>query len=339
MKRYIGVDLHRNSFMVCYINSETGEKEFRNYRLREIGKFIEGLEKGDEVAVETTTNTRYFKKKIEGYVSRVVVINPFKFKVISESVKKTDKNDAETIALFLSKGMLPEVRMKKEEIAKIESLANTRDKLVKLRSALKNKVHNILRMNGIETKREFLSSEIGLKRAMEYEVSDTEKIEIKVCIDEIRNLTKNIEEIEKTLIDKGKNLKGFDNITSIKGIGETSGTILLSVIGDIDNFRNRKQLDAYFGIVPRVNDSNESIRHGRITKRGSKIGRTTLVQCTLVAIKYSRYLRAYYTRMKVRKNSGKAIVATARKLLGIIFETLKNNWIFEDFSNFVIKTA
>ncbi|MGC8765163.1 MAG: IS110 family transposase, partial [Brevinematia bacterium] len=80
MKRYVGVDLHRNSFMVCYLNSETGEKEFRNYALSDIGKFIKSLSYEDEVAVETTTNTRYFKKKVEGQVSRVVVIDPFKFK-------------------------------------------------------------------------------------------------------------------------------------------------------------------------------------------------------------------------------------------------------------------
>ncbi len=339
MKRYIGVDLHRNSFTVCYLDSETGEKEISTYRLDMIEKFIRELNCEDEVALEATTNARYFKKKVEKFVKRVIVINPYKFKVISESVKKTDKNDAEMIAFYLSKGMIPEVRMKKEEIAEIESLANTRDKLVKLRTSLKNKVHNILRMNGIETDREFLSSEIGLKRALSYEMSDTAKVEVKVCVDQIRSLTSSIKEIEEELVEKGKKMKGFDNISSIKGIGDKSATILLSVIGDIDDFENRKQLDAYFGIVPRVSDSNDSIRHGRITKRGNKLGRTTLVQCTLIAMKYSDYILSYYARMKSKKGSGKAIIATARKLLGIIFDTLKNNWIFEDFPNFVLKTT
>jgi hypothetical protein len=32
----------------------------------------------------------------------------------------------------------------------------------------------------------------------------------------------------------------------------------------------------------------------------------------------------------------KAIIALARKLLGIICRTLKNNWVFEDFPNFVL---
>ncbi|HKQ07069.1 MAG TPA: IS110 family transposase, partial [Blastocatellia bacterium] len=31
-----------------------------------------------------------------------------------------------------------------------------------------------------------------------------------------------------------------------------------------------------------------------------------------------------------------AIIATARKFLGIIYRTLKNDWVFEDFPNFVL---
>jgi hypothetical protein len=34
-----------------------------------------------------------------------------------------------------------------------------------------------------------------------------------------------------------------------------------------------------------------------------------------------------------------AIFAPARKFLGIIYETLKNNWIFEDFPNFVLASS
>jgi site-specific recombinase XerD len=55
-----------------------------------------------------------------------------------------------------------------------------------------------------------------------------------------------------------------------------------------------------------------------------------------IAKRYSRYLSDYYERIKARRGGGKAIVALARKFLGIIFQTLKNKWVFEDFSNFVL---
>jgi transposase len=75
---------------------------------------------------------------------------------------------------------------------------------------------------------------------------------------------------------------------------------------------------------------------GRITKRGTKLGRTTLIQCALIAQRYSPYLKTYFEKMKARRGTGKAIVALARKFLGIIYRTLKNKWVFEDFPNFVL---
>jgi len=111
---------------------------------------------------------------------------------------------------------------------------------------------------------------------------------------------------------------------------------LLSVIGDVNDFDDEGKLAAYFGIVPRVSNSNETQHSGRITKRGSKLGRTVLIQCALIAKRYSPYLHQYYERIKGRRGTGKAIVALARKFLGIIYQTLKNDWVFEDFPNFIL---
>ena len=40
-------------------------------------------------------------------------------------------------------------------------------------------------------------------------------------------------------------------------------------------------------------------------------------------------------KLLFNRGTGKAIIALARKFLGIIYKTLKNNWAFEDFPNFV----
>ncbi len=109
------------------------------------------------------------------------------------------------------------------------------------------------------------------------------------------------------------------------------------MIGNIEDFEDEKNLAAYFGIVPRVSNSNETNRQGRIPKRGNKVGRTTLVQYTRIAIRYSPCLRAFYEKLKAKKGSGKAIIATAKKLLGSICLTLQNKWVFEDFPDFVLK--
>lgn len=149
-------------------------------------------------------------------------------------------------------------------------------------------------------------------------------------------LNESIKKADKQLVEMGKALPGYENIVSIKGIGERSAAVLLSTIGNIDEFEDEGKLAAYLGMVPKVSNSNDTTHHGRITKRGSKLGRTTLVQCTLAAIRYSDYLRKFYEKIKSRRGSGKAVIATAKKMVGIIFKTLKNGWVFEDFPNFVL---
>jgi transposase len=334
--RDIGVDLHKTSFQCCYLKEDG--TEFKKYFISELEDFTKGLRQRDRIAVESTGNSRWFLNQVKDKVSEVVIVNPGQFKVIVNSSKKTDKADSELLAFYLSKEMLPEVVMKDEYSSQIKSLCNTRDKLVKLRTSLKNKIHNILLSHGIISKREDFSSEKGLQKAQSYALGEVAEVELDVIVAQIRHLNEGIKKLGREIESKGKDLKGYRNITSIKGIGPKSGTILLSVIGDIDRFPSQKRLDAYFGIVPRVRNSNDTIHHGHITKQGSKLGRTTLVQCTLIAIRYSPYLRDFYLRLKAKKGSGKAIIATARKLLGIIYQTLKNDWIFEDFPNFVLQS-
>jgi len=337
MKRYIGVDLHTNSITACYLE-EGVDTRFKTYQLTPAALrcFIQSLQPDDELAVESTGNTEFFVEAVSDAVSRVVVVNPRQFKVITSSVKKTDKNDAQTLAFFLSKDMLPESRRKSKEHQQVGSLSQTRDKFVKSRTYFMNKVHGILNTNGIKLKKESLNTEKGLAQVLSYEVNDVSHFEVEELVHQIRSLNESIKRLDKKLIEAGSELKGHKNLTSIKGIGDRSAAILLSTIGDINDFENESKLFAYFGIVPRVSNSNDTQHSGRITKRGAKLARTTLVQCTLIAIKYSDYLKRFYDRIKTKKGGGKAIIATAKKLLGVIYKTLKNDWVFEDFANFVL---
>lgn len=334
----LGVDLHTNSFTVS-TRTLQGRERIRTYRLADLDNFRKTLRKTDRVAVEATGNTRYFVEQIRPKVKDVVVVDPNKFEVIKKSVNKTDKKDASTLSFFLSKGMLPRARMKTKKNAQINSLSATRDKLVKLRTVLINKIHNIFNAHGLKLKKESLASDKGLKRILGYEFDGIVQFEISILVEQIRSLNEGIKKLDDEISEQGQKLKGHKNLTSIKGIGDKSSAILLSVIGNINDFKSEDKLAAYFGIVPRVSSSNETTHHGRITKRGSKIGRTTLVQCTLVAKRYSPYLDNYYQRIKARRGSGKAIIATARKFLGIIYNTLKNDWEFEDFPNFVLVSS
>jgi len=105
----VGIDLHKTQFTICvrdrkgngfgkYPTTPEGYQAF----LTQAGEW---QKKGEavRVGVESTGNTRYFKNRMEEAGIGVTVINTLKMKVVNESVKKTDKHDAATIAEFLEK--------------------------------------------------------------------------------------------------------------------------------------------------------------------------------------------------------------------------------------------
>lgn len=332
---HIGVDLHQNSFTVCRLSAD-GSEAFETWQLcaADLDRFCLSLDADDEIAVEATGNSAWFREQVIACVGRVVTVNPRQFQVIRRSVKKTDRNDARALAFFLSKDMLPETRPKTVAQSELASVTHTRDLLVKQRTRLLNKIHALHNRHGIKLKKESLSSKRRLMALDIGRFSKLEQIELTVVRDQALSLSKSIAELDREIEQAAGDMDGYDGLVSIKGIGPRSAAVFLAGIGDVNDFESADKLAAYLGIVPKVNRSNETDNRGRITKRGNKLVRTTLVQCTLIAIRYSGYLNAYYRRIKERRGAGKAIIATARKLLSIIYETLKNRWIFGDFTTF-----
>ncbi len=296
--RYIGVDLHTNSFTACYLEQEKPEY-IKTFRLQDLGNFIKNLQETDEVALEATGNSCFFYDEVSPYVKRVVVVAPLQFEVIRRSVNKTDKHDARAIAFFLSKDMLPEAKCKSKQCQQLASLLKTRDQLVKSRVSLINKIHGLFNYHGIKIKKEVLTIKAGFECSLgKHDWSHLEKVEIEVISSNLEVIRESLKKLEKEIIAFAQQLPGFNNLISIKGIGAISAAVFVATIGDINDFSNPEKLTAYFGVVPRVSQSNQQCTIGRITKRGSKIGRTSLVQCTWIAIRYSPYLKSFYERVK-----------------------------------------
>ncbi len=152
------------------------------------------------------------------------------------------------------------------------------------------------------------------------------KIELEVLVDQIRNLSSDVKKLDNEIGVQGSKCKGRKNSASVEGIDFRLATVLLFVIGNMNNSTDDDKLSAYFGIVPKVKDFNETIRRGRITKYGPKLGLTPFVQCAPASKRYSLYLRNYYERINDHSGNGKAIIATARKLL---LQHLEKYWYLE----------
>ena len=99
-------------------------------------------------------------------------------------------------------------------------------------------------------------------------------------------------------------------------------------------FATAKPLGAYAGLVPTVRQSSETDRRGHITKQGRKRLRTLAIRAVLVMVRSrSSPLGDFYQLKKRQTGAGKALCATARKLLGILFVMLTKEldyWYLEE---------
>lgn len=163
--RYIGVDLHKTNFVVCFIN-EDDTSHLETFALSKAGiaRFLAKLEKTDAVAVEVTQNIYYFYDQIKTFVAQIVLVDTYRFAVIAKSKKKTDKADAQALARFLKLGWLPEVPVPSERVRELRHLLQARETLVGLRTKLKNMGHAALTRNGIALSRSAFASTLSREK-------------------------------------------------------------------------------------------------------------------------------------------------------------------------------
>ena len=84
------------------------------------------------------------------------------------------------------------------------------------------------------------------------------------------------------------------HLTSIPGVGSTTGAALLAEIGDIQRFDAPEKLVAYAGIDATVYQTGQfEARQMHMSKRGSPYLRHALWQAASMAIRYDDELRAY----------------------------------------------
>lgn len=117
----------------------------------------------------------------------------------------------------------------------------------------------------------------------------------------------------------------FDSITSFKGLGPTTGLVLLHLFLTYPN-ANRKQITALCGLDVVIAESGTSLRRkGRISKKGSKLYRGTLFMATMISIQHNPKMRAFYERLKANgKHSTAAQIAVMRKMILIAHSLFKN---------------
>ena len=334
--RCIGVDLHKTSFVACFLD-EGDVPKLETHALTESGlaTFCRRLRPSDHLAVETAQNVYYFYESIRTSVDRVVLVDPYKFAVIATSKKKTDRHDAITLARFLKLGWLPSVPIPSQKIRQLRILCQARENLVQMTTQLKNMGHAALTRNGVALRRAAFTSPSSRGRLAHLpDLASIDRLILGAVLRQLDSLEQEIAKLDGELLHRGRDLPGLARLLQIRGLSTLTAIILLAEIGDIAWFESSKQLAAYAGLAVSVRQSGGTERHGKITKQGRKRLRTIAIRAVLAMVNGRRTpLMDFYARKKQEKGAGKALCASARKLLTIIFVMLKKDldyWYLED---------
>lgn len=235
---------------------------------------------------------------------------------------KTDPRDALKLGKLQAVGDLHGVHVPLPSVRAHAGLQSERAALVEERTRLKNRIHALLERHWISSPAgESLWSTTGLAylttlAATELTTRPLLSGQITRSLRHFKELQQHITEVTDTLDALALSRPDIARVQTIPGIGPRTAEAFVVAIDQPQRFRTAKTLSAYLGLVPRVFQSGDTIRHGRITRAGNHHLRGLLVQAAWVAVKIDPYWQAIFERLhrgsKVRRRS--AIVAVARRL-------------------------
>jgi transposase len=148
----------------------------------------------------------------------------------------------------------------------------------------------------------------------------------------LTQLEDHLQEITDMLMEQcqGQMKDDIDILTSILGIGEKSATnFLVELGGDPRLFPGHRQIIAMAGLDPSIYQSGKYVGLSTISKRGNSHLRRIIWLMTVNVIQFEEYFRRYFEkRMKEGLIYKKAVLATAHKLVRVLFAMLSNGTPF-----------
>lgn len=237
------------------------------------------------------------------------VMNPRQIRDFAKAIgrlAKTDKIDAEIIALYASK---------------VEPKANV----------LFNKTQHDLNRNN--SRRQQLIDMITMEKNRLDKASPEQRESIQRILEALEKELALINDAQRTLIASEKEFSNkMELLKSIKGIGEVTATSVLAELPEL-GLLNSKAIAALAGVAPFNRDSG-TLKGKRTIYGGRASVRKALYMATLVATRFNSKIRTFYVRLCAAGKAKKtAIIACMRKLLVCMNAMIRKNQLWIECEN------
>lgn len=372
-RRCCGMDIHKDTVVVCVLPSDGSEgiaarktyKTFRNDLSRMRG-WLKQL-KVTEIAMESTgVYWRPVWNILEDHGFRLLLVNPAQVKALQG--RKSDGRDARRIAEYLQDGRLDASFVPPHEIRELRHLLRHRLNLLQQRGESHNQIRdlfetaniklssvasNLLGLTGRciieamiagEDSPELLAWKVkGKLRKREKEVKES----LKGCFNEFHRtmlktyyalyqfLTRQVEELEAEIARRMQPYADrVEALATIPGVEKIAAWHLIAELGaDMSVFPDAYHCASWAGVSPGSCESAGKQLSGR-TKKGNKYLRRILTQSAWAASRCKQgYLRAFFHRVKARRGWGRAVMATAHKIVVIAYCILKTGAPYHDLGD------
>ena len=319
----LGLDIHKQKSTVAVLSEDpTDDDLIDKYTVRNntIGDVAEQYA-GGKAALEATGNYFAIYDTLDEQME-VVLANPLKLSWITEAKTKTDKIDAEKLAVLLKTGHLPESYVPPMPIRHRRELVRARYRLQSTRKQWKNRVHSLLDRHGIlpesavfsEEGRQFLEK-LSLDGEGEYLLAN--------AVATIDEATEKLDEIDRRIASIARDVPDVNLLVSTPGIGPVRGLTIHAELGEVDRFSDQEALVSYAGMDPTVHQSADTRKSGSMSKQGSPYLREAVISAAHTAVHAAKepYLSNYYWKLRDGRDKHPltARCATGRKLLESLY--------------------
>jgi transposase len=290
------------------------------------------------IALEVGTHSPWVSRHLAGTGHEVIVANSHKVKLITESVRKNDRIDAEQLARLarVDPKLLSPIRHRGEEAQADLAVIRARAELVEARTALINCARGLTKPMGERLKQ---CDADQVKEALGEGFSAAVRTVIGPLLKSVEQLSEQIGEYEKRIEEIAKRYPEVRLLTQVYGVGTLIALTYVLTLEDAGRFAHSRDVGAFVGLQPKQRESGESRPELGISKTGDRLLRSLLVQgahCILRKGAPDSDLRAW--GMGKMGSGGKrakrrTIVAAARKLAVLLHHLWATGEVYDPVYN------
>jgi transposase len=327
--KYVGIDLHKQTIVLCVVNKDRKILDRQRFRCADVKRIKDyfGQLGSFQFVVEATATYEWLVQLLEPLAQSWVLAHPGKMRLIAELAKKTDELDAQVLSEFLALGMIPQAYRPRARQREHRVLVRHRVECRQRVSRLKCQIRHLAasynadcpdlfakdRLDELQQRNDLTGADrfVLEQRLKDYDDAQERLSEAKAELKKFAGNGRESEQQERAILQ------------SAPGVGKTVCEVVLAELGDADRFGSIKQATAYAGLVPAKRESGGKGKELGITKQGSRLLRWAMVQAAWQAVRHSARWRTIYEQLKRRRGCKRAIVAVARRLLGVLASMLK----------------